>query len=105
MKFKHKTTDLVKVRFLRIGDIYILQYKYRPLSFKEWLFGEWINIGDYIKKKDLPKDIKKEHLKKLKQYKTFAELNKNVIRPANKKRVKSVINSLTFNDYISKKQK
>jgi hypothetical protein len=105
MKFKHKTTDLVKVRLKRWGSIYIPQYRYYPLTFKEWLFGKWINIGDYIKRDDVTKEQLKQILEKLREYKTFAELNKYVIKPANKERVKSVVNSLIFNDHIRKSKK
>lgn len=105
MKFNHKKTDFIKVRFKRVGQVYILQYKYRPTSFKEWLFGKWHTVMDYV----LPATLSKKDLKDLKEglikYQIFADFNKYVIEPTKKKSVKKVVNTLTFNDHIAKKKK
>lgn len=105
MKFNHKKTDFIKVRFKRVGQVYILQYKYRPTSFKEWLFGKWHTVIDYV----LPATLSKKDLKDLKEglikYQIFADFNKYVIEPTKKKSVKKVVNTLTFNDHIAKKKK
>lgn len=105
MVFNHKNTDAIKVRFKRVGQVYILQYKYRPTSFKEWLFGKWYTVMHYFlpattKKKDL-----KETLEGIAKYRVFEDLNKYVLVPLKKKSVKKVINTLNFNEHIAKKKK
>lgn len=88
MKFEHKSTDKIKIRFVLQDKKYILQYKYFPLTLKELFNGKWESLITIPQKSFTTNEmaeIKKNYKGWVEYEKFYTEIIKPIKNDARKK--------------------